>query len=334
MCMNVTFFIGAGTSVIAGLPTTVELLRELKSSHSNDSVKLLESYPNSDIEHLLHDIEEFSHYENSLLNSILASYANRNLDAIKKNMDEIRKEIRHILFRLFKVNDDNIKKYRSAFQHIVKLQQQSHIHIVTTNYDMLIEETCHKEGIAITDGFSFQAGGLRARWTNDWRYESGSVELVKLHGSLNWRQRPDGIDRESNDFMPSEDQDLLIAPTLGNKNYNKSTIFSALFEQFKRILDNTDVLVAIGTSWRDKEIVEEVKKRESNAEMKILTIGPAANSTSKVFGQTTSLQFVDGKIEREKMVPATYIYTLNEPFGMDVAKAIPHAINLMLNISS
>ena len=334
MHMNITFFMGAGASVIAGLPTTVELLQELKRNHSNDAIRLLELYPNSDIEYLLYDIEEFSRYENSLLNATLASYASRTLDEIKKNMDDLRREILHILFRLFAVSDGNIERYHSAFRHIAKTRQQSHVRIVTTNYDMLIEETCHKGGIAITDGFRLQVGGLRARWADDWEHVTESVELVKLHGSLNWRQRSDGIVKESSDFKPNEGQDLLIAPTLGNKNYDKSTIFTTLFERFKRILGDTDALVAIGTSWRDKEIAEQVKRR-LNTSIKILTIGPSADSiASNVFGETTPLQIVDGRIEAKRMMAATNIYTLDEPFDKNVAKAIPHAIKTMLNISS
>ena len=314
--------------MVAGLPTTVELLQELKNNHNKDSIKFLELYPNSDIEHLLSDIEEFSRYENSLLNAVLASYAGKNLDRVKKNMDGIRGEIRHILFRMFSVRGNVAEGYRSAFRHIARMHQQSRVRIVTTNYDMLIEEACCKERIGITDGFS-QTGDLRLPWANNWEYAAESIELVKLHGSLNWRQRPDGIVRESSDFMPSEEQDLLIAPTLGNKNYEKSTIFGALFKRFERMLSDTDVLVAIGTSWRDTEIVEQIKKR-LNANMKILTIGPSANSiASGVFGKTTPLHLVDDRIEMKGTVAATGIYALDERFDKSVAKAIPHAIEII-----
>ena len=331
--MNVTFFMGAGASVVAGLPTTVELLQKLKNNHNKDSIALLGLYPNSDIEHLLSDMEEFSRYESSLLNAVLASYTDRNLDRVKKDMDDIRGEIRHMLFKMFAVHDDSIERYRSAFRHIARMHQQSRVRIATTNYDMLVEEACCKEGIGITDGFSSRAGGLRPFWANDWKYVAEFVELVKLHGSLNWRQRPDGIIRESNDFMPSEEQDLLIAPTLGNKNYEKSTIFGALFKRFERMLSDTDVLVAIGTSWRDTEIVGQIKKR-LDANMKILTIGPSANSiTSGVFGKTTPLHLVDDRIEMRVTVAATGIYTLNERFDKRVAKAISHAIEIIHDTS-
>jgi len=92
--------------------------------------------------------------------------------------------------------------------------------IFTTNYDRIIEEFCGSmTSFEIRDGFSYNAKAGRNFW-NAHSFDvpinpnTNTIKLHKLHGSLNWKLSPDGIERVSPEIRITQPKPMLIKDML------------------------------------------------------------------------------------------------------------------------
>jgi hypothetical protein len=128
--------------------------------------------------------------------------------------------------------------------------------IVTTNYDITIEEALKAAGVVYYDGFSAVDGRDERVFSSNWPQVSGlgyNVNLVKLHGSIDYYKEPDGAiikDRSLSRLgMASKRVELLVYPA-GEKSIT-STPFYDLYSMFRAELFKRTRAVALGFSFRD-----------------------------------------------------------------------------------
>ena len=284
--MTSALFLGAGASVIAGLPTTSMLMDELKTKHQmNPDYSFLTEYNGSDVEILDAEIETFLNYKDTkiLSHKISAQGTSGTLEDFKKNLKDLRVDIRNLLFEKLSPEQDQIDLFIQAIKPIMDLSINIQ-YVFTTNYDMLVEEACSYMGIGVVDGFRRSNDDLRAVWSNYWEPRQGAIQLLKLHGSLNWRRgQGTNVLKETTVSNHAPDDDILVRPTLIRKSYDHP-VLCQLFERFTNALQDIDAVIAIGTSFRDKAIVEQLGRHLDR--QVLLAISPdAPQDTPNAFAQ-------------------------------------------------
>ena len=106
------------------------------------------------------------------------------------------------------------------------------------------------------------------------------IFLYKLHGSLNWFKGVDGkIQRMPVDSkLPPPNKNLLIYPTRSPKDDSNTEPYLTLFKKFKMSMENADVLIVIGSSFRDKEIANKISEQFVNRKKQIIILSPTGMS--------------------------------------------------------
>ncbi len=177
--MSTTFVLGAGASRDAGYPFAKDMGRGLLEwmeqaepegicDFSASATSLRETFENAeDIEALLAQIDEVATLHNS------ASLSAR-VQAARVNTD--RQALIQGLRRWF----EQISRTPSNSYHLFASKViQPGDSVVTFNYDVSLDKELKRAGVwEAGDGYGFEVEGLPG---------SSSVDLFKLHGSINWR---------------------------------------------------------------------------------------------------------------------------------------------------
>jgi hypothetical protein len=141
---------------------------------------------------------------------------------------------------------------------LVKYCAEEKVPIASINYDNAIELTCRQLGIDCKTGID--------GWTSPVVTDGNStVELIKLHGSVDWRltsylpcaDKPapelNAIREDISDS--TKDFDFLPAVIFGQRNkLTADGPFLRLLRQFEQHLDGATTITVIGYSFRDRHI--------------------------------------------------------------------------------
>ena len=146
------------------------------------------------------------------------------------------------------------------------------VHLFTTNYDRIIEHVCESQDVSLSDGFGQPIHELVAPWTRDF---SDRLRLYKLHGSVTYY-----VDKESDHEpsylrldrgypLPSPDyrltrgghkiEPLMVLPTLEKDALGE--LYGHLHSLFVESMSRTKLVVTIGTSLRDAQLVSVINYR-------------------------------------------------------------------------
>ena len=281
----------------AGMPTTKTLMEGMIAKHK-DCVfgPILRQYEKDDIEKLYGDVRELLGLkDNKVLGGIPIACAGKPVLNITRNenddtpfflldckehaqlgveynnpdlfeptfeqLEALQVAARDHMFETIRVNPDNFTEYENVFNRLREFAGGEHMAVITTNYDMLVEEYCSKHDIKVADGFERRQNSLRGTWSSQIDADGYHVKLVKLHGSLNWHKNKDGDILCENAIVPhGYAQDVLVAPT-PDKQDGTGAPFYELQGRFNEVLANRDLLVVIGFSFRDEKIRKAVKEQ-------------------------------------------------------------------------
>lgn len=301
------FLFGAGASSPAGIlmisDMTKEFLDDPYSIKGHDEI-----YPDEPMLNTKNQIKQLSdivqqHYGNmdlELMMSFILDLEDEKLNTMfenqypslaqltKQNEFTVDTPISHIkdLLQNFireKCEDIKTTEYLWAFKGLV---EHKPINIFSLNYDGTIEIFCEKNGIKYTDGFE-------PFWDQN-NFDKGSeINLFKLHGSLYWLRNQTGksmkipikgLRTDSIRYLTGESMhEMLIYPAL-RKN-KQIVVYSWLNQKFKDELQNSDVCVIIGYSFRDEDITESIiEALGTNQNLWIVIVNPSATELkNKIF---------------------------------------------------
>ncbi len=155
--------------------------------------------------------------------------------------------------------------------HRAGLEHNPAVRFVTTNYDTLLEDSLSRAHVACVDGFSggstafWDPGNLNRRLEDARRVSRHTATICKLHGSIDWVGRDDGIvTRVRSSAIDPDDasQNLLIYPQATKYQVTQRDPFATLFADFRTSLaSNAPTLLAIcGYSFGDDHINEEIER--------------------------------------------------------------------------
>ena len=363
--MKIAFFLGAGASVCAGMPTTKMLMGGMLMKHQNCVFgPILMQYDKNDIEDLYGDIKSLLDLKsNKVLAELPAACAGKRvLDAAldKKEdgpffkidckehaqlgmyesdpalfepaleqLEALQLAARNHMFNAIRIDPKRFAEYEKMFVQLRKFAGDKPMTVITTNYDMLVEECCSNNGIKVADGFTRGLHSLRGTWSGQFYADDYHVKLVKLHGSLNWRKNDDGEILCENAIVSHDSiQDVLVVPTPKGKN-RANAPFNELLGRFDEILHDLDLLVVIGFSFRDEKLCEMIKKKADD-HMRVVCVSKTLDPWSTSLCQR--LYVKNGNVvameERKRRSKHSNMYAFESEFGSrqmdDITTVLKH----------
>lgn len=293
--MKTALFLGAGASVFASQPTTkkiMDLVRERVQKRTEEPnrdtarqsyvMSLVNAEIYSDVEKLYDGIERTisTNHDNCqpIISNMSDSAHSLSHVQIVDELTRLKSIIREILLTSLVIRSDAYESIKQMYDMVWEAMREhgtDEFQIFTTNYDAMVEEYCEEANFDMINGFKSYRP-LRRIWDNKWTTdEINAVYLTKLHGSINWYKNTDNKIVEIGDIGQRDDRsDIMIAPTEGTKQYDKEP-FSTLMERFRTEIKKVDVLLVIGFSYRDEEIVNVIKNRIRDG-MVLISISPDA----------------------------------------------------------
>ena len=143
-----------------------------------------------------------------------------------------------------------IEKFRDCHPKIVN--------IITTNYDCILEYVTSYYGIPFTDGFS----GKDFSMFSETNFKDGDlVNLIKVHGSLNWFKIQGSIR-----FLGSHSEccePIIICP--GKNKYQEAyqSPYRDLIQKSDNLIQKANGFLVVGFGFNDEHLTPQIKKKIS-----------------------------------------------------------------------
>lgn len=276
---------GAGASVPANLPTMDSMTSRYYSDYVdsfspeeklvvNTLKGIVESYYSS-----RHDIESFM----SLIKSLEDPDLKR---LITHQYAELNKLDHSVIDQVYKKTQQYIRTSLEKIEWrdigyllpMLGFLEEQPLEIFTLNYDGIIDLFCEKNHLRYSDGFD-------PFWNPKVFEENLQVRIYRLHGSLYWfktlseniiRIPVIGLDLEHVKYISLENMsEMLIYPTMEKEKY--SEIYTWLNNRFISKLNETNLLIIIGYSFRDQDITTMIKEALMRTKLWIIIVSPNAN---------------------------------------------------------
>ena len=363
--MKIAFFLGAGASVCAGLPTTKTLMDGMLEKHKNCVFgPILTKYEGNDIEDLYGNINSLLELtSNKVLAGLPAACAGEQVLDIGPDWEEnepimqtdceehaflgthdsdpslfedvfgqleaLQLSVRNYMFDVIRIYPKRFMEYEKMFSRLREFAGNEPMTVVTTNYDMLVEEYCSINNIKVADGFTRGLHSLRGTWPGPFSADGYHIKLVKLHGSLNWHTNSDSkILCESivgpHDYV----HDVFVTPTPNEKNMADAP-FNELLRQFDDILGDLDLLIVIGFSFRDETLREMIKKK-ADGNMRVVCISKTLDNWPTSFCKHIYVKNGNVAIKKRKRIAMhPNVYAFVSEFGLEQMDDIMKVLELV-----
>lgn len=159
--------------------------------------------------------------------------------------------------------------------------------VITTNYDVLIEEAAAENNFVIFDGFNFtpipKFDSSMFEWnlikevqninTREVEYKDKIFNLLKIHGSLTWEKQDDGtILRKNKDSIIDTDKMVMVFPSSDKYAQSYQEPYFELFTKFQDLIKRPNtLLISSGFSFADVHISKMITQAlKNNNSLKIL----------------------------------------------------------------
>ena len=276
------FLIGAGCSKCAGLPLTIELTNDVlennildklskelltvvKNNFSGSSLSNIEDYLSELIDYLA--ILERRIDKNSNNKNILLGTFECNKNILTNAIDQIKQAIVDTIDKNISIEThwDFIKTIHRPIRPGKSGGNQC-VDYLVLNYDTLIEDALALEKISFADGLS---GGVTGWWDpKSFSKNDLFARVIKLHGSINWRQFPnESLPRRVSNSISGTNvpgQRIVIWPASTKYREIQLDPYAQLIKLAREILRPKDgsqrVLAICGYSFGDNHINLEIDR--------------------------------------------------------------------------
>jgi len=165
--------------------------------------------------------------------------------------DKINEADRKILSELL-ANEDKYKGVLKLIEKFLEPHPQN-INIITTNYDRLLEYVMTYHNIDFTDGFTGRALSV---FNEDAFKDKNIVNLIKVHGSLNWGK----INNEIRyiDVFNDTIEPVIIPP--GKNKYRETyhSPYRELIQYSDKVIKKANSFFAVGFGFNDEHITPKI----------------------------------------------------------------------------
>ena len=300
---NIVFLAGAGASVVGNnlkYGKTVRMIAE----------DIFEKLPKEEDVYSLEELAKQCQYHNG---DILKS-EEYGTDELRDsfNLEDFLSALFH--YRPF-VIDDNKIKFENSIKAILKMIKENtnysynnkflkhgsllnflsrlsgkngnKFSVVTTNYDVLIEQAAADNNFIVFDGFNFTPNpkfdSSMFEWnlvkevqninTREVEYKDKVFNLLKIHGSLTWEKEDNGdILRKNKDIIDDTDKMVMIFPSSDKYAQSYQEPYFELFSKFQELLKRPNtLLISSGFSFADAHIAKIVTQSlKNNSSLRLL----------------------------------------------------------------
>lgn len=183
------------------------------------------------------------------------------------------------------LEDTTCYKYNKDFSHgefikkisgLIDHSEGERLSIVTTNYDMLFEDAAGSIDYTVVDGFSYsynpKFNSDMFNWdfthpidhvsSNEIEYNANVINLLKIHGSVNWLREGNTIKRLNRKISKKElenKKSVMIFPSSEKYMQTYEEPYFNLMVKFQELIRQPDtLLITTGFSFADNHIAEMV----------------------------------------------------------------------------
>jgi hypothetical protein len=288
--------LGAGASAKAGVPTTLQFVKEFRDSLSGSSA-LLKVYDGLvrrlkqaaahglaqklvDVEAVLDTLETLRNP--SVVDRAIATRARFGHSADNARLDVIRKRLQEFIRKRCLVEFEKTE----YLLPLIQLSNAFHpLPIFTVNYDVVVEQFLEGHGLNYVDGFELRFD------PNSFGSLESDVLLYKLHGSVTWFRSQTGgylkLPVKSSlrhiDLLSGERAEPVMLYPAQKADY--AGPFLELFRSFQDTLRHAEWLLVLGYSFRDPLLLDVVLDAAvSNPNLKVVLV--CGRRTERIFEQS------------------------------------------------
>lgn len=220
-------------------------------------------------------------------------------DKYKLEMPTIKKAIWEIINKadnevLDKIITNGINEF-SSIKHLIHKFIDPHpkiLNIVTTNYDRTLEYIMSYHNIFFTDGFN---GRVLSSFNTNLFKKNNIVNLIKVHGSLNWFEIDDDIR-----FLNScskENAPQIIAPSKSKYQEAYHRPYRELIQEADKVINEASSFLVIGFGFNDDHLTPMIKKQVKNGVPIVLITKKISKSTFLELEQASKFIFFEEKTQ-------------------------------------
>lgn len=286
---NIVLFLGAGASVVSGNPSYGKTMKDLnkKCFSAIKDKSYWKGWDVKKLENILHlplkaaqdiDLEKLISYMNLYIKLNFKEKPSHNSTFYR--IKEIRDQIYETIKVNVSYNYDNTKMNHIAVINDLndRLSHESKLNIITTNYDLMVEEAAALDGYTIFDGFTFERNPIFDADMFNWNlvksvpnlntkeniYRKKVMNLLKIHGSIDWFR---GDDQKIHRGMASDKKPIMIFPSSDKYMQSYEDPYFELFTEFQSLLRRSNtLLVTSGFSFSDNHIAQMIMDALRNNE--------------------------------------------------------------------
>lgn len=277
--MQISFFLGAGASAPYGMPTTGGFMERLRNKGRDRRrwQNIADVLGASSIEDLFDGLADTAGYFGTSAGMSVRSRLLKSAPGAStrwmRDVPRLEADLKGKIFEAYRWDPGNVALLCAILGPLLDLAAgHDEVPVYTTNYDRCVEEYCSdpRRGLLCYDGFQADAFTGRFRWPNTYRRIGAAVgagasrvlKLHKLHGSLGWKYGPYGPERLAYESKSDSDhyKDLLVYPSSRPDPLMEDDLFGAIFRAFRGSLLSSDICIAVGYSFRDRDIAETFRK--------------------------------------------------------------------------
>ena len=224
---------GSGATVSYGLTTMSDLNNELKNvidcfNPSDENLEIELGKPEYD--------KKMPEIRKAIWNSV------------NKADQSVRIKLTNSEYSVFDPIKDMIKKIQSAHPQVVN--------VVTTNYDRVLEHVLGFYDIPFTDGFGSHEFN---QFNNNLFLTSNMINIIKVHGSLNWFRIDGSVRNLLTDYENTEP--VIISPGKNKFREAYNSPYRDLIQKSDNLIINASSLFVVGFGFNDEHLTPKIKEK-------------------------------------------------------------------------
>lgn len=301
---NINFLIGSGCSC-PGIPVLGNFEQEIEKLINDKNITEADNKKKEFLKPFIENVEFLK---------------NHSLDVIFNHKIDSKKKIeKYDTIDNYSITCKNYNDFINNISTILFKRRSNILHkqatIFTTNYDLFIEKVIesYSDSLFLNDGF-YRNSSLNQMFSfspknffnkvyntgNLYKYqvEIPSINLIKLHGSLNWKANSNKIFQSLN--LNEDDKLEEISIILPTKEKFKTTLLNQTYYDLLRLFSNeldkeNTLLIVEGFSFADEHIFELTKRALKNPTLLIIIFcrnKDKINNFEKMFSEFNNLNII------------------------------------------
>ena len=260
------------------------------------------------------NLPSMSQLNDSLKNKIADFNAtNENLenelgkDEYKEKMPEIRRVVwdtvnqadKEVHERLSQGNFNDLEPIKNIIEKFRECHPRV-VNIITTNYDRILEYVMSYYNISFTDGFSGKDFSI---FSDTSFKDQDLVNLIKVHGSLNWFKVQNSA-RFLSDY-PECCEPIIICP--GKNKYQEAyqIPYRNLIQKADDLIQKASSFLVVGFGFNDEHLTPKIKDKVNAGTPLVLATRGVTESCKKEMAQAQKYVFLQNYKESESKTLVT-----------------------------